>query len=481
MRLVVGLLIFLPVFFFLSSNILLNSGWAKGKFADKLEEKTGLRWTIGTMNWTPDGKVHVYDARARLGEGELAVEEIDVSPVLGAALRGNARFERMVVTKPRVEVDLEWVRERMGDTFKEREIPGSVLPEVAGNDPESGSDAASDGGEAQGAVEVAGGNEPKAGQAKSERAVPERVVEELEQWLVVRGAEVVVKDGKKVLAAFRDVDCDVPLGGDGLKGFVRCAGVEILEREMVGMTQIGFERKDGVLQVGFREENVWGLRVRWGGSVRVIGSKPYFLCRGVAAEQDVAETLQIEGVAFDYGATGAKGEFFVRGSLFEPSGWAGFFAGRADELRVVEHHREGEQAFRDFRVSGQLARGVLMVPEVRSGNEDLAVLANGYAMLNGYAVGVVRLMGSPRKMQWFTGFKNGAGLFETGRHSLVSQWQNPDRHYVDLLFEGPIQELEWKAKGVSGWEDFWDDFGRMKRFVRAEKKEDEVLRGTTGQ
>lgn len=479
--------VLVPVCVFVASNIFLNSRWTKGQIAKRLEAKTGVAWEVGTVNWTPDGKVHVYDARATLGEGELVVERIDIEPLIREGLRGDMKFREVVVERPRLEVGLDWLE---GEIKKRVEVeePRVVRPQppvVAKVDPpvRVTPDVEPAGGERPAVVKpsVAGGEvEPvkPAVVQNGDREVPRRVEEvveireELPSWLRIEDAVVVVKDGERTLLELSGVDAELPLGGEGLDGFLSLGRLAIGGKDVLDEWQVEFKREDGMLVCRVKDGEMFGVEYDFVAEVKLVGREAYFLAKGVAQPQDIEIDQKVEGTGFDIGAKGLWGEGAVEGNLLSPSSWRGGLMVFADRVHFGEHHREGHWDFERMKFSGRLSRGIFSVPDFGMWSEDMSVMGNGYASLDGRVTGVTRLIGDLGVMNWFTGVKNGVGILRGQRASLVSQWDNTDRYYVDLQFDGPIRELEWKADKVSDWEPFWPDVQRMKEFIKLERLED---------
>jgi len=493
LRRLICFLVLAPLCLFLASNIFLNSGWVKGKIAAKLEARTGVPWEVGTVNWTPDGRVHVYDARAALGEGELTLERIDIEPMIREGLRGDLRFREVVVGRPKLVVGLDWIESEMAKRVQEPKVVQPKPPVVAKVDPTVGKlpkGKPSGGGKSQGGgkpmepVKPDGGGkpvrperpdvakQPEKVEPKPVEKVVEEVAEELPSWLKIEGAEVVLMDGGRTVLELRGVDAEVPLGGEGLAGFLNLEGLLVGGENVLGERRVEFERKRGVLVCGVRGGEFYGVDYDFLMEVKLVGREAYFLAKGLVRPQDVVVDQKVEGTAFDFGAKGLSGEGLLEGNLLRPTSWRGGLVCMAERVHFGEHHREGAWDFERMNFSGRLERGVFMAPRFGMWSEDLAVMGNGYSTLNGNVTGVVRMMGSPESMQWFTGIKNGVGLFRGRRHSLVSQWENPDRQYVDFRFSGPVRSLEWKAEKVSDWEPFWPDLHRMKDFIKLERLED---------
>jgi len=463
-------LIFVPLGLFLCSNIFLNSRWLKGKVEKRLETKTGISWEIGTLNWTPNGVVHVYNAKARLGEGELSIDQIDIKPIISDGISGDLRFREVVVDKPRLELELNWLRNEL-----EKRVPVEVpkvkpksKPLVAVHKPKPITPNSGKVVESVKPIE-----KKEEAEVKEDLVSPKVVLErDFPRWLRVNGAEVVLKDRGSILLEVNGVDVDLPLSGEGEKGEVSLKSVSVLNKKLLGKEKVSFDRVGG--DFAFDDIGcIMGVSYYFSMRVKLIGRNAYFLAKTKVMEQDVLLEEKVEGVGFAFGAEGLRGEGLVKGDLAKPSSWKGVATCFADRVHLVEHHREGSVDM-NLKFLGKLERGFFWVPEFRMWSENISVLGNGYARMNGKVTGVTRVIGSRDAVGWITEVQHGVELFQGERYSLVSQWDNPDRYYVDFKIDGPVQELEWKAEGVSDWEKFWPAVGKMKQFIREERLEDEA-------
>ena len=87
----------------------------RDKIASKLEQRTGYTWKIETANWTPDGKVHVYDAVADLDGGIMRVAQVDITPNVDEVVDGRLVFEELSIRQPELDVSVQWAQRAGGE------------------------------------------------------------------------------------------------------------------------------------------------------------------------------------------------------------------------------------------------------------------------------------------------------------------------------------------------------------------------------
>ncbi len=88
LRRLLGWLILIVLLLYGASNLWLSSGWGTGLAEDKLKERTGLDWEVGSMTWSPWNGFTINDARmlqpeelrAELAEPVVLVDRIRVKP-----------------------------------------------------------------------------------------------------------------------------------------------------------------------------------------------------------------------------------------------------------------------------------------------------------------------------------------------------------------------------------------------------------------
>ena len=99
---------------FFGSNLVLQSGWFRGRVGGKLNGITRLSWTVSEASWSPWGGARLGGLKAEAmssGQGELApiceIEEIRIQPHWGERLNARLAFREVRVKSPRGKVPME--------------------------------------------------------------------------------------------------------------------------------------------------------------------------------------------------------------------------------------------------------------------------------------------------------------------------------------------------------------------------------------
>ena len=110
-----GWLVLLVLLLYGASNLWLSSGWGTGLAEDKLKERTGLDWEVGSMTWSPWNGFTINDAqmlqpeelRAELTEPVVLVDRIRVKPYWTQLLRGRTRPKEVSIDSPELTISVE--------------------------------------------------------------------------------------------------------------------------------------------------------------------------------------------------------------------------------------------------------------------------------------------------------------------------------------------------------------------------------------
>ena len=99
----------------IASDLVLQTKAARGWFGGKLERRSGLDWTIGSLSWTPWAGIHVGDVKAELlnveSEGEARplyeVQDVEVQIYWWEVLNGSLELREIRLKNGRVAIPIE--------------------------------------------------------------------------------------------------------------------------------------------------------------------------------------------------------------------------------------------------------------------------------------------------------------------------------------------------------------------------------------
>lgn len=470
------------VLLYLLSNIALNSSWTKARVERALQSRTGQEWQIGTLNWTPNGNLHVRHVLAALGDGELAVEHIRLVPNWSKLGDRQLGFSSVEIENPSLDISQEWLLSKVGhvhDPMPAQE-PEVDLPALANNAGLSSGESEQSAG-AELADNTTGENTaqpipllPATGvkPAATAEANEDKEVYEYDAWLRISGASLKIRKDKRELLKIEGFSANIPYGGVDLEGDVTCAKISLVGRSLLTDSAILLHKKGPVL--GLKETDLEFLGVEIKPKFQVVrgGDGFYFFADIVLPKQSV--NIKVKHLDLTTGLIVQALEARVQGAgrIDKPLRWQGLAALQAVGVSVEEGHRGSLIEFDHWVAHSQLARGVVQVPKFQVMGEDLSILGNGVLTMNGIGFGVLRVVASPEKKGWIDKFTKGSQIIEGVRGEILRPLLSVDRYFMDLQIDGTIVKPIIKIDQVSDWQELWPALKRLKKFIKEERAEE---------
>lgn len=497
LRRLICVVVLTPLVLFLLSNIILNSKWGRGKIAGRLNQKTGLEWNIESANWTPDGEVHVYNAEAKLGDGVMRAEHVNITPEIDELLGGRLSIAEIRMDKPEIDVSLQWIKEELDKKAREEarakarptakppvHRPPVQRPPVVAQQP----DATGKAPEVKPSVPVKPGSAVKpvkpatpdqVTQAKKPVEKPQPVTPPApvlypEAWLELVDAKLKLRDGEVVLFETGAINGRIPLGGIDQRGFISCASLVVAGKQVQTDFRLPLKWNKDLMIVGEDELDLLGVHCLTQAVVQRRGKQFFMEMKLEVPKQDWKHAEMFEGVKFSASAREFAGVAAVEGDVLAPFTWRGIFKASAGEASFREYHRGGSVHFDRLNMEAFLSAGQLRVPQVAAVGEDLSVLGNGALQMDGYMYGVMRIIAVPEKSRWINEVRHGGHLFPRKRYTLMTNLYNPDHQHLDIYFDGLIWQPAMKIEGVCEWEPMISNIKKMIKFVHDEHLEDVV-------
>lgn len=482
---------------FLGSNLVMGSGWFRGRVARKLVGETRLLWTVGEASWSPWGGVRLGGLKAEAVQtGEVKVdpvceiEEVRVHPYWGALLSGQLAVREVRVKSPRGKVPLELLAELMKADGRvevaEVKVPGQSPPgagdlsgEPGANDPEpevAGPDDSAPGGDA-GASGGAEKDKPAGGKAKPEVSKPPPGRSEQPGRLIVENGELQVytlAHPEEVLVV-TEINLDLPIAGNEATGWFENSGVQLGDHQLVEGVRIPVMWKKPVLRLAPMEAEWNGLKFRLLAALRirgrVTGSMEVRGLPGALSRQSVPGWSSMN-------VSAEQVESLARwsGDLARPGSWTGNLVGVVKGVRFQHVSRGDPVMFDSGQVVVDLRGGVVQVPDVRLMGERLSFMGNSVALMDGRAVAVLRIVADPEYAEKAVEVASGSMIGRGFSSSWLLPLETPDRFYRDIHLQGtfPAYTVDVGRKGEQA--DLLRTVQQLVTFVKGEQRE-ELLRG----
>lgn len=435
---------------FFGSNLVLQSGWVRGRLAGKLTAQTRLSWTIAKASWSPWGGARLAGLRAeaeRTGEIEFPpvfeIAEIRVQPYWRQLLAGSLRIRELRVTSPRGKVPVQLLAQLM--------VPGGPVGQVRVDMPED-----QPGAQPQ---ESTPGKQPGPGAGKPEETAdaqkkapksaggPQKQVPvppggrnedvELVGRLFIEDGELQIYDlpdpeRALVLSGLR---AELPISGNEAAGWIETGGVRLGETSLAPKIRMPVSWERPVLHLAPMEFDWNGLRFRTLAALRVRDRVTGGVeIRGLPSK---LEDQSLPGwpslrVSAEHVEVLARWE----GDLVRPGTWTGSLVGAVTGLRAQHTQRGDPVVFEKGFFAAALQGGVVQVPDMRLRGERLSLMGNGLALMDGRAAGVVRVVADPDYAEKLSLVATGSLISRGWTRSWLAPLETPDRYYRDIHLQG---------------------------------------------
>lgn len=481
LRRLLGWLILILLLLYGASNLWLSSGWGTGLAENKLKERTGLDWEVGSMTWSPWNGFTINDARmlqpeelrAELPEPVVLVDRIRVKPYWAQLLRGRMRPEEVSVDSPDLTISVEMLAALVSRISPSKVVPPAAKPPViAAPQPEPKTPDQPTPGEL-----IKKPQKPKAPPTQPTAPVDtDRPAAGLPMWLKVNNATIRIVSVSKNIELLRAerLSLDMPVFGEDATGALKVGTVKIPGLpEFVDLEQ-GIVWKRPYLELVEQTVDVGGLKMHFIGQLGMgrsaLGRLPFLF--DLAIDSQKLESVKwFERLALEVGADKLTGRFRLNGSLPSPMTWRADMMVAARNLGVKEIHGSQDIVFDEVYIPAVFRQGQLRWNGVRFIGEDISVLGNGRVSVGDGVLCVTRLVVSPEVAQMLS-----RGLHGSGLAGYKSRWwedlDTPDRKVRDLLISGSLTDPVVDAGHLHESQPVGEIVGSTLNFIREEMKEE---------
>lgn len=456
----------------IASNLVLQTQAARGWFEGKLERRSGLDWTIGSLSWTPWAGIHVGDVKAELLNVEAAgearplyqVQEVAVQIYWLEVLNGSLELREIRLKNGRVAIPIEL----MALLPKEKEEHDPALAEEGADlKPTLPS-------EKPGPVAGADSTEKDAPQTRNAPVV-ERPPAARPVKLVIDGCELrlysISGDAKSELM-LKNVRAEVPLAGEDREGWIETDGLYMGGRSLSAPMRSVLEWKRPLLLLPATTMRWAGLEIHSEASIRVRGVPRFFAeVRLPAAPLEATPLPGWPELAVSSQEVTMVSQ--VGGSLNDFRSWRGSAVIGATHLNVKHKMRTDGLEFELARLTAGMRGGTFQVVDARLLSERLSFLGNAIVVPDGRVRGVLRIVADRESATAITRLAVGSLLSQGWTRSWFKPLITPDRQFRDLHVEGTLSKamIDVGRKGEQlEVPQAWD---RMIVFIRNEEKETE--------
>lgn len=428
----------LPLIVLGGLNLVFSTSWGTGILCDRIEEKTGLPCDLESVTWSPWAGVSVSKLRvfapddSEDGEAILSVGETRVDVSWSSLLKGEKRWERLVVDKLDVNVSIETIHGILARPMTaSARVPEIARPAKEDVEPTPAPDL-EDRPEPQKIDEpqVVQKSAPAEGGADDSIA---ETVDDFEGVIILSNANVKIYSKRlpEYFLNLDQIDAEIPLWGGDREGMISCENVGISEGLSEAGLKIPLAWKDRSLSVMTRSSKVFGLNLELSAAVRFTPGFPAGFQVHLPEQQiDLSSIFRERKSPLSVGSLTSGNR--LQGYLLVPSSFQGSSVTRFNDVVMKDPRDAGEIRFDRGSASIVATAAGIVARDIRAIGEEDAVLANGFASTSGNAAATVRVVSSPVRAE------SHEKRVRMADGNLLMDFQpliTPDREFRDIRIE----------------------------------------------
>lgn len=440
-------LFLLPIILVLLSNLWLRSPWGTQWIAKKIENRTGLRTSIGSAGWSPGGKFwiknlriaqspalpHPSDETTPRFRDLLIAREISIQPVWSELIRGRRDITSISIDGPELRIPIEMLA-----SLAASQQPASAPtppPVVAQQTPNPPAKIPAD------AIAKTPTNALPPVPAPATPATEDKTqapsIKKPTGMFYVQNAQIELfhAGSGRSLSECKNLTCSIPFEGDQASGEISIESITALNQPVGKNIRIPLIWKSPVLETPILPLTIGGFSLEIRAQLAKLPGLPFSI--GVQQKQQPWQSPALQAQQ-PYFASVEQIESLHRaaGLLLAPVTWSGESIAQA---RNVQVRTLSGQSHDFFQVQQRLVltQSSLHCAEFRALGEDAALLANGTVYGNGTFLLSSRFLASRRH----------ADAIEERIHGHLPELTvklaplyNEDRRVIDFLLGGNISQ-----------------------------------------
>lgn len=458
-------IVVLLLLLFAGSNLFLSSSSGQKFLQKKLNQRTiGLQWDVSGASWSPWRGITIRKLSAKLrpssnippGEHPpfFSLREAELKPYWGQLIRGKKLFREVIVDEPVLNVPLESLfalnPQQTAPTLSTEAtpLPKPIAPKSIGEKTPSKKPPAEK--KAHPSKPA-----PRKNSVKKQPNTQPTIPDEKRFWLRLRRAKVRIYSTKSNQPFLIDnLELDLPLSGPATKGQISWKNVSFDGKTLLEKTTLpiqwkhpGWElpnQKLTLLLPHYFEVDAkpTPLKFNLGGSLGFRAKGQPFKLTLALPQQPFPDYVIHRESHFHLRSKSLATGLAINGSLPRVDTWRMRSSFAMSDIEVFSELREQHFTFDSAQAQITLRNSILNAPKVSLRSEELSLLGNGQLSLNGYILGVMRIICAPELRYKFQEVAIGSHLSIGWTGHWFSPLDTPDRFYRDLHMEGPLPNAQ---------------------------------------
>lgn len=391
----------LPLFVLGVLNLVFSTSWGTGFFCDWIEDKIGLPCDLESVTWSPWAGVSVSKLRvfapndSERGEAVLSVGEARLDVSWSSLLKGENRWERLVVDQLDVNVSIETIHEILARSMEGTVRGGGITRSVEGDVEPTPAYDLEDRPELQKIDEPQVVQQSDPAEEGGDHTTLD-IVDDFEGVIILSNANVNIFSNLLPGYSLKldQIDAEIPLWGSDREGMISCASAGISKGLSESGLKLSVAWKDRSLLVMTRSLKAFGLNMELSAVVRLTRGFPAGFQLDLPEQQiDLSPIFPEQKSPLSVGSLASGNR--LQGYLLIPSSFRGGSVTRFKDVVIEDLRDAGEIRFDRGSASVLVTAAGIVARDIRAIGEEDAVLANGFASTSGNAAATVRLVSSP--------------------------------------------------------------------------------------
>ena len=367
----------------LLGNLLLSSAWSCRWLATKIQNWIGLETRVGGASWSPWNGASISEVellqpaplRALINQPLARIEQVRITPVWRAWLRGRLDVRSIELDTPRIVLPVELMSHQTAPepaTAAPPPAAASTPPPVVVQPPLTPPPAPL----------------PEVTQLPPRPALPSQPT----GWLRLKNASfAIVRAGASdALLEFSKTSGAIPLAGDSAQSALKIGMISAFGNEVISNLTTTLDWTSPLLSLKPVETKIGGYQMVLAAKIGSLSEMPLQIEAQLPRQPFTTFGIPFNGQA---AAESIAASLRFRGLLLAPGSWQGDLVVEAafPSLRIAEHETKFDQG----RAVTILRGGLLSCVDARLISDELSVLGNASLLADGRAAGAVRLVAAP--------------------------------------------------------------------------------------
>ena len=373
----------LPVMVLLLGNLLLSSAWSCRWLATKIQHRSGLETRVSGASWSPWNGASISEVellqpaplRALINQPLVRIEQVRITPVWRAWLRGRLDVRSIELDTPRIVLPVELMSHLTAPgpaTAAPPPVAASAPPPAVVQPPLTPPPAPS----------------PEVTQLPPRPVLPSQPT----GWLRLKNASfAIVRTGtSQPLLEISKTSGAIPLSGDSAQSALKIGMISAFGNEVISNLTTTLDWTSPLLSLKPVETNIGGYQIVLAAKIGSLSGLPLQIEAQLPRQPFTTFGIPFNGQA---AAESITANLRFRGLLLAPGSWQGdlVLEAASPSVLIAEHETKFDQG----RAVTILRGGLLSCVDARLISDELSVLGNASLLADGRAAGAVRLVAAP--------------------------------------------------------------------------------------